>query len=775
MRYSNLSRLVLTFAALAWAVSAWAQAPPLAPNPAAPVLNAAGPGGMQRGTTLDLTLTGTNLAEPTGLWTSFPAKVVIPTENNNGKDAAKLLVRLEVPKDAPLGFGTLRLATSRGISNLRIFCIDDLPQVIEVDTNRARATPQAVPIPCVVAGKADVAESADWYKVTVKAGQRVSFEVLGRRLGSGFDPQLTLYDPRTGRELVGGHSNDAPGLQTDSRLTHTFKDAGDYLIEIRDVSYRGAPDFHYRLRIGDFPCATTPLPLAVKRGSKTAVQFAGPTVDGVAPVEVNAPGDPAVAAVFVTPKGANGLHGWPVSLALSDVDEVLEQEPNNEPAKANRVPVPGAVTGRFAEKGDLDHYVFTAKKGQRLILDAQTHDLHSPAEVYLVLRDAKGAQLQASNPAAAPRLDFTPAADGDYTLAVEHLHYWGGPDETYRISFMPYEPGFDLAVALDRFSVPQGGTFTMPLQVVRRDYPGPIEVSVVGAGLTGAVTIPANQPQPNQTGGPLALTAAADLPLGARTFLVQGKATINGKAYTTFASVRGAVAQQLAGLPVPPRQTWDQFALAITEKPPFNLVAKFDATPTAPGQPAPLTVTATRDPGFTGEIALSAVGLPANVAAALKNIPANMNEVKAQLNPAANAAAGQFAITLVGKVKHKNLDFEVKAAPIQLILVDKPPFTLAAKFDAPATTPGKPLGLTVTATRAAGFVGEIVLSVAGLPANVTPALKNIAANANEAKLQINPAANAPPGQYPITVTGKAKHMNKDYSVNAPQVPLMLTK
>src|SRR5438132_2982498 len=108
--------------------------PPVKPNPQAPTLNTAVPLGMQRGTTLDLNLTGTNLTEPTALWTSFPAKVTIPTDNNNGKDPAKLRVKLEVAADAPIGFHAIRLATARGMSNFRLFCIDDLPQVVEVET-----------------------------------------------------------------------------------------------------------------------------------------------------------------------------------------------------------------------------------------------------------------------------------------------------------------------------------------------------------------------------------------------------------------------------------------------------------------------------------------------------------------------------------------------------------------------------------------------------------------------------------------------------------------
>src|SRR5262249_45550776 len=148
-------------------------------NPQFPTLNPVLPLGVQRGTTIELTLTGTNLNEPTGLWTSFPAKVTIPTDGNNGKQPTALKVKLEVSSDAPLGFHALRLATRRGVSNARLFCIDDLPQVLENNTNRSVKTAQAVPVPCVVVGKAD-AEATDYFKITVKAGQRLSFEVLGR-------------------------------------------------------------------------------------------------------------------------------------------------------------------------------------------------------------------------------------------------------------------------------------------------------------------------------------------------------------------------------------------------------------------------------------------------------------------------------------------------------------------------------------------------------------------------------------------------------------------
>ncbi len=66
----------------------------------------------------------------------------------------------------------------------------------------------------------------------------------------------------------------------------------------------------------------------------------------------------------VSPKGTNGLYGWPVLLTVSDLEETLEKEPNNEPAKANRVPVPGrrhrAVPG---ERGYRLLRVHSQKRG----------------------------------------------------------------------------------------------------------------------------------------------------------------------------------------------------------------------------------------------------------------------------------------------------------------------------------------------------------------------------------------------------------------------------
>src|SRR5207245_2961226 len=147
-----------------------------------------------------------------------------------------------------------------------------------------------------------------------------------------------------------------------------------------DTTHKGNADFWYRLRIGDFPCATTPLPLAVKRGAKVAVRFAGPQVEDVAPVEIQAPADPAIEALSVTPIGPSHLPGWPVTLLLSDFEEQLIDPTHDAPERAVRLPLPCGVTGQFLRKSQRDHFALPLKKGQRVLIAAQTYELNSPAD-----------------------------------------------------------------------------------------------------------------------------------------------------------------------------------------------------------------------------------------------------------------------------------------------------------------------------------------------------------------------------------------------------------
>jgi len=725
---------------------------------AAPTLDPVVPLGGQRGTAVDLTISGTNLADPLAVWTSWapaPVRVALPAGGAPRKDSTILPLKVELSADVPLGWHRLRLATAHGLTNARPFCVDALPQLSESKDNHSPATAQPVPVPCVVVGRADP-EQSDFFKLTVTAGQRVTFEVLGRRLGSAFDPVIRLHDVRAGRDIPAALSDDAPGLQTDARLAHTFAAAGDYLVEIRDTTHKGGKDYWYRLRIGDFPCALAPLPLAAKRGSTVTVQFAedvrGPMGSPLAaPVAVAAPTDPAVDCVAVVPVGLNGVPGWPVELLLSDHDELLAPPIAQTAAEAMRLPVPSGVTGRFQRRSQKDHYVFTAKKGQGLQVVAQTAEVHSPADVFLTLADAKGTVVVRSNPdSTTATIDFTPPADGDFTVVAEHLNYGFGPTEFYRLVVRPRLPSFELALTTDRLDIPQGQLALLPLQqLTRLGFAGPIEVSVVGpAGLSGTVTVPENaQSPPAAAGQPeppaaalLPVRAAVDLAPGPYEIKVRARAIIDGKEFVTFASTRPAVSRDLGNLAVPPRVWQRSVGIGVTPKPPFTLAARWDRPEAVRGLATKLILTATRDAGFDGDIALTVNDMPANVTAAAQKIGKDQTETTIDVSLKEAAPLGTFAFSVVGRSQHQGHEYAAIVLPPPLVVAL--PFELAVTPNPLTLTAGETAKLTLRATRKGGYDGPVTLEFRNLPANVTVPKAAIGKGQEQVEVELTAAANA---------------------------------
>lgn len=742
-------------------VVAQPKAAPVAVAPQAPTLNVAFPLGVQRGQAIELTLTGTNLTDPTALSASFPVKASFPTDMNNGKDAAKLRVKLEVPADAPVGFHTIRLATKQGISNTRMFCIDDVPQIDEAADNKTKEKAQVVAVPGVVVGRTD-AEVSDYFKVVAKPGQKLTFEVIGRRLGSLLDPVIKLYDAKSGRELPGHYSDDEPGLQSDARLTQLFPSGGEFVVELRDTRHLGGADYYYRLRIADCPAAMTAFPVAVKRGSKAMINFSGKNVEGVAPVEVTMPADRAV--VNVAPKGA-ASSGWPVPVYASDNDELVEQEPNNEIAKANKLPVPSGITARFLDKGDVDYFSFTAKKGAKYAIIAETYGILSPAEVYLIIKDAKGADLAKSNPANSPaRIDYTAPADGDVIVYAEHLNYLHGPTEVYHLSIQETAPDFDVQLQLDRFSVAPGETTLIPIApAVRRDYAGPIELSVVGhPGFSGSVTVPNTPPPPpNQPAPPAAflpLTCKADVPLGAYSLRILAKATVNGKEIVRLVSIGDVVKASLNNLTFPPRDMLTSFGVAVTDKPLFSLTVKPATADILRGVAANVTVTATRSAGFAEEIQLSPLVMPPNVTIAIKPIPKGANEVVFPITPAAAAVIGPLPITIRGTAKVAAKDYAYYSSPATLNI--SLPVEVAAAPSPLMLKAGQKVKLNVTIKRKGDYKGPVDVEVKNLPANVTAPKVTLAPDKTTAEVELTATAAAVAGDKPdvqvvATATGAA--------------------
>jgi hypothetical protein len=142
------------------------------------------------------------------------------------------------------------------------------------------------------------------------------------------------------------------------------------------------------------------------------------------------------------------------------------------------------------------------------------------------------------------------------------------------------------------------------------------------------------------------------------------------------------------------------------------------------------------------------------VAPVLKNIPKGQNEVKVQLNVAANAAVGSFPITFIGKTKFQNKDFTVEGLPAPLVVAL--PFDLTVEPATVMLAPGAKVKCKVTAIRKGGYQGPITLEVRNLPANVTAAKVDIPMAQSAAEIELTAAAAAAPGnKADVNVLGTA--------------------
>ena len=127
----------------------------------------------------------------------------------------------------------------------------------------------------------------------------------------------------------------------------------------------------------------------------------------------------------------------PRAFVVSDQKEVIEEEPNDDVPKAQKIELNSTVSGGIATPTDVDYYVFTGKKGQRVICSALTTSIDSRLNALLQLYSADGAYLgsnrnYANNDAL---LDAVLPADGDYYVRVNSFTYTqAGIDYFYRLS-----------------------------------------------------------------------------------------------------------------------------------------------------------------------------------------------------------------------------------------------------------------------------------------------------------------------------------------------------
>lgn len=127
----------------------------------------------------------------------------------------------------------------------------------------------------------------------------------------------------------------------------------------------------------------------------------------------------------------------PRAFVVGDLAETQEKEPNSDVDQAQRVALNTTINGAMANPTDVDYYVFAGKKGQRIVLSCLASSIDSRFTPAIELYDAKGKQL-AGNRNYNERDALTDCVlpeDGDYYVRLfQFTHTQGSPEHFYRLS-----------------------------------------------------------------------------------------------------------------------------------------------------------------------------------------------------------------------------------------------------------------------------------------------------------------------------------------------------
>jgi hypothetical protein len=538
-----------------------------------PMITHAYPVALQRGTTTEIDVTGQMnfagaykaLFEGDGI--SAEVASAPPTPNAVIKSVK---MKVTVAKDAKLGVREFRIATSLGLSSVGQLVIVDDPIVMEAASNNTSAQAQPIKLPCVLVGKLEVVEDLDYYKFDAKEGEIVTFEMFCARIQDKIHdlqkhakPMLTLIDA-DGRELA---ANDT-FFFADPLLSYKISKTGTYSLQVRESTYDGDQRWVYAIVATNQPHVTHLFPMAGNPGQTIDIEPIGSARFAQEKVKLELPTRLGVQQLQLDVAGKKTN---PATFIVSKLPQFVEQEPNEEPAKANRVTLPVGVNGKIGKKRDIDHYVFAAIKNKPIRFELKARRfgtlLNSSLHGILEIMTPKG-DVVASNDTTHGQeasLVFSPAADGDFVLRVRDLNSKGGDTAVYHVECDWALPDFTVRCDPDKTMIGPGSSTSWYVHIVRQNgFTGPVEITI--KGLPKEITASPLTIPPTMTQGVVVLTAAANANLTAANVEVIGTAKVkmpDGKEETL---VRGVTPNQEIYLPGGGRGKFDvnMHSVAVT-------------------------------------------------------------------------------------------------------------------------------------------------------------------------------------------------------------------
>jgi hypothetical protein len=670
------------------------------------------PLGGQAGENVDVQITGTDLETATGLWFDHPGL--------RGFHLKGTTYRVAIATGVPAGYHDVRVVGTLGVSNPRTFVVSDKPEVLEKEPNNLPAQANPIKLGSVINGRMDASPDVDCFAFEGKQGQRIFVDIAAFRVESRLDASLRLLDAREHEIAASDAVSDA-----DPFLDVTLPGDGRYMIKVQDVVYNGSPDHAYRLLLNAAPHLDAIVPVIAGPGVAGTFTVVGRLIGGEAfaerldgqslerkvitwtPPPVAEPDPLQPASEFLLsaaapragfeyredgPGGAGRSN--PLFVAASADPIVLDTEPNDDDAHAQKVSLPCDISGAFGLRGDLDIFRFTGKKGDVWWIEASAERLGSRADPTFVVQRVmeKGPPQDLATgddapPDSAQGLLFPTSSvdaslrwqvpeDGTYQVAVNDAYSSQRGDLRlfYRLNIRRGRPDFRL------FVVPESPQAGPPSSLIIRAGGRELAYAVAARidGFSGPIRVEANNLPPGlsfepivigqgQSQAPLVFTAAVDAKPADAVIGVTGRALSGDRkevldyapgtnavlAEPTRVALAGALVwppapNPMGGPPTPEVRATRGFVCGIREGAPFLLTAQPQSWVVAPGGTIDLNVELDRRPGFVEAVQITVTDLPPNMPAANATIAKDAKTATLKLTVPANVPPGNYSFVLRG-------------------------------------------------------------------------------------------------------------------------------
>jgi hypothetical protein len=436
-----------------------------------------------------------------------------------------VFAEITVEPDAKPGRREIRVITKRGVSNPLPFYVGQVPEVArkpmktcqlpvlgkESQAQRTRPPEEEemrITVPCTMNGQVAPGE-VNRYRFEATKGQRLVISTKARELvpyvadgvPGWFQAVLRLRDAN-GKELA---YDDDFRFNPDPVIYFEVPEDGEYVLTINDALFRGRESFVYRITIGELPFVTSIFPLGGRVGEPVKVETSGWNLEKTTlspPPKDAKPGRHLIAAT-----DGKSVSNY-VPFALDTLPECLEKEPNDEPAKAQKVTLPIIVNGRVDRPGDWDVFEVEGKAHQTIVVEVHARRLGSPLDSFVKVTGADGKILALNDDhydaASGFNTDHADSylmvnlpADGKYFIHLGDTRRQAGKEYAYRLRISQPQPDFALRVVPSRVCIPSKGSAAVTVFAIRKDgFDGPITLSFknLPQGLESpGTTLPAKQ------------------------------------------------------------------------------------------------------------------------------------------------------------------------------------------------------------------------------------------------------------------------------------------